>query len=74
MACNRCNYFSFWAIPYRPKNQNEKKNEKRHLEISSFYNSVPKTMIICHTVVPEIWCVTDVIIFNFGPFFALLPP
>ena len=26
-------------------------------------------------MVPEIWCVTDVIvIFHFGPFFALLPP
>ena len=24
-------------------------------------------------MVPEIWCVTDVIIFHFGPFFALLP-
>ena len=23
---------------------------------------------------PEIWCVMDVIIFHFGPFFALLPP
>ena len=31
-------------------------------------------MIICYTV-PEIWCVTDVIvIFHFGLFFALLPP
>ena len=30
-------------------------------------------MIICYTV-PEIWCVTDVIIFHFGPFFALLSP
>ena len=30
-------------------------------------------MIICCTV-PEIWHVTDVIIFNFGLFFAFLPP
>ena len=31
-------------------------------------------MIICYTV-PEIWCVTDVIvIFRCGLFFALLPP
>ena len=29
-------------------------------------------MIICYTV-PEIWCVTDVIIFHFGLFFAFLP-
>ena len=40
----------------------------------SFYKSVPKIMIICYTV-PEIQCVTDVIvIFHFGLFFALLPP
>ena len=29
-------------------------------------------MIMCYTV-PEIWCMTNVIIFHFGPFFALLP-
>ena len=28
-------------------------------------------MIICFTV-PEIWCVTDVVIFHFGQFFTLL--
>ena len=44
------------------------------LEISSFYTSVPKIMIICYTV-PEIWHLTDVIvIFHFGLFFVLLPP
>ena len=49
------------------------KNWKMLLEISSFYTSVPKIMIICYTV-PEIWRVTDVIfIFHFGLFFALLP-
>ena len=30
-------------------------------------------MIICYTV-PGIWCVTDIIISHFRPFFALLPP
>ena len=30
-------------------------------------------MIICYTV-PEIWCMMDVIIFYFRPFFVLLPP
>ena len=30
-------------------------------------------MIICYTV-PEIWCMTNVIIFHFGPLFAILPP
>ena len=50
------------------------KRKKKHLEISSFYTSVPKIMIICYTV-PEIWHVTDVIvIFHFGLFFALLQP
>ena len=48
-------------------------NWKNCLEISSFYTSVPKIMIICYTV-PVIWCITDVIvIFHFGLFFALLP-
>ena len=41
--------------------------------MSSFYTNVPKIMIIWYTV-PEIWCVTDVIvIFHFELFFALLP-
>ena len=78
MACDRCNcYFSFWAIfcPFTPLTAQKikiLKKWKKHLEISSFYTSVPKIMIICYTI-PEIWCVTDVIIFHFGPFFALLP-
>ena len=79
MARYVCNcYFSFWAIfcpfdPNSPKNKNFE-GMKKHLEISSFYTSVPKIMIICHTV-PEIWCVTGVIvIFHFGLFFALLHP
>ena len=63
-------------LPFYPPNNPKNtilKNWKKHLEISSFYTSVPKIMIICYTV-PEIWCMTDVIIFHFGPFFALLPP
>ena len=53
-------------------NQNFEKM-KKHLEISSFYTSVPKLMIICHTT-PEIWYITNVIcIFHFGLFFALTP-
>ena len=42
------------------------------MEISSFYTSVPKIMIICYTV-PKIWVMTDVIIFHFELFFSLLP-
>ena len=50
-----------------------KKKFKKNLEIS-FYKSVPKIMVICHTV-PEIWHMTDVIVtFHFGLFFTLLPP
>ena len=55
-----------------PKNQNLKK-WKKHLEILSFYNSIPKIMIICYTVA-EIWRVTDVIvIFHFGLFLPFYP-
>ena len=64
-------YFLPFYLPNRPKNQNFKE-WKKALEISSFYNSVPKIMIICCTV-PEIWHMMDVIIFHFGSLFALLP-
>ena len=73
MVCDRCNcYFSFWAIfcPFTSLTAQKIKIKKKHLEIS-FYNSVPKIMIICYTV-PETLCLMDVIIFYFGPFFALL--
>ena len=80
MAHEGCNcYFSFWTIfcPFTPLTAQKmkiSKKWKKSLEISSFYTSVPKIMIICYTV-PEIWHVTDVIvIFHFGLFFALLPP
>ena len=79
MEHDRCNcYFSFWAVfcPFTPLTTQKikiLKKWKKHLEISSFYICVPKIMIRWCTV-PEIWCVTDVIIFHFGSFFALLPP
>ena len=63
-------YFSFWAIfahYFRPKNENFKKMKKEK------NTSVPKIMIICCTV-PEIWCMTDVIIFNVGLFFCPFTP
>ena len=78
MARNRCNcYFSFWAIfllfylSNNPKIKREKKKEKKRkkrLKIASLYNSVTKILIICYTV-PEIWHVTDIIIFHFLPFY-----
>ena len=79
MMHNRCNcYLSFWAIfcPFTSLTVRKikiLKKWKKCLEISLFYTSVPKIMITCYTV-PEIWCVTDVIVnFHFGLFFALLP-
>ena len=79
MVHNRCNYhFSFWAMfcPFTSLTAQKIKISKiwkTHLEISSFYTSVSKIMIICNTV-PEIWHMAYVIIFHFGLFLALLPP
>ena len=48
--CNGQNVLSFWTIFYplklsnNPKNQNPKKNEKKKLEIMSFYICVQKRM------------------------------
>ena len=42
---------------YQPIKSKFKKNEKKELELSSFYTSVPKIMITWWPV-PEIWCVT----------------
>ena len=65
-------YFGlFFALlsPNSPKYEHEKKR-KKYLEISSFYNHVPKIMIICYTV-SEIRCVTDVgIYFSFWAIFC----
>ena len=73
-------FLSFWAIfcPFTPLTTPKirfwkKWKKKKCLEISSFYTSAPKIMIICY-IVPEILHVTDVIIFHFGLFFALLQP
>ena len=78
IKCDKQNFLSFWTI-FCPFNTlttwkiKISKKWKKHLEIS-FYTSVPKIMVICYTV-PEIWCMTNVIvIFHFGLFFALLPP
>ena len=64
-------YFLPFYHPNSSKNLNLKKMKKKTLEISPFYNSVPKIMVICYTV-PEICYVTDVIIFHFEPFFTPL--
>ena len=47
IAHDRCNgYFSFWAIfcPFTAQKIIISKKWKKHLEISSFYTSVPKIM------------------------------
>ena len=55
------------------KMSKQKKKNKKHHEILSFYASVQKIMIISYTL-PEIWHVMDVIdVFHFGQFLALLP-
>ena len=77
MARNGCNcYFLYWAIfstftsltAWKIKIKKKKRKKE-----PGIYNSVPKIMIKCCTV-SEIWCVMNVIIFSFGPFFTLLPP
>ena len=62
MAHDRCHYFSFWALfcPFNSlKNQNLKKR-KKHLEISTFYTSVLKIMIICCTEIKRVADVTQI--------------
>ena len=64
-------------LPFYPSNSLKNKNFekwKKHLEISSFCICVPKIVIRWCTL-PEIWCMTDVIVIShFGLFSALLPP
>ena len=56
------------------KIKKKEKTKKKSLEISSFYTSVPKIMIIWYSVL-EIWRVMDVIVvFHFGQIFAFVPP
>ena len=69
MKRDRQNFLLCWTIfcPFTPPSN--------PLEISSFYTSVPKIMIICYTV-PYIWRIThSIFIFILGYFlhFYLLP-
>ena len=72
-------FLSSWAIfcPFTPLKAQKMKTNKKwkiHLEISSFYTSARKTMVIGYTV-PEIWHVTDVIvIFILDYNFLFYPP
>ena len=78
IECDGQNFLSFWTVFCLEKVLTRKikilKNSQISLEISSFYTSVPKIIIICY-IVPEIWHITDVSVnFHFELFFALLPP
>ena len=58
IKCDKQNFLSFWTAfcPFNPLTTWKiqiLKNWKKHLEIWSFYHSLPKIMIICYTV-PEI--------------------
>ena len=76
MMPNRYNcYFSIWAIfcPFtylkarKIKILKSEKNTWRYHHFTIVY----QILIICYSV-PEIWCMTDVTIFHFRPFFAFL--
>ena len=72
MARNRFNcYFSFWTI-FCPKKSKLKKNEKNAWR----YDFTIVTTNHHHMLyfVPEIWCVTDVIIFHFWAIFCPFTP
>ena len=62
----------FCPLPTITQKMKILKKWRNPLEISSFYTSAPKVMIICYTV-PKIWCGRDVTIFHFRLFFLLLP-
>ena len=78
MVSNGQFFLSFLVmfLPFHPTNKPENQNfdkMNKSLEISSFYTSEPKIMIICYTV-PEIWHVTDVIfICHLGYFLPFYP-
>ena len=77
MVRDGCNYFSFWTIfctftPLTTQKTKISKKLKNHLEMSSFYTSVPKILIICCTVL-EIWHMTYVV-FHFGHFLPYYLP
>ena len=80
MAHDRCNcYFSIWAIfcpftPLQPKKSKFWKNEKTAQDIIILHMCTKNYDQMMYISVPEIWYVTDVIIFHFGAFFALLLP
>ena len=79
MAHDGYNYFSFWVIfcPFTPLTAQKikiSKKWKKHLEISLFYTSVPKIMIIYAILFLRygVWRIR--LFFILGIFFTPLPP
>ena len=77
MVHDLCNYFLFWTIfcPFTPLTARKikiLKKQKKPLKISSFYICVPK-FIIRWCTLPEMWCVTDVIVISHFELFILYP-
>ena len=66
-------FLPFYPSPLKPEKLEFWKNEKKLLEISSFYICVPKVTIIWGPP-PEIHSGTDRIFCHFRLLFALLPP
>ena len=69
--CHRQNLFSFWTIfcSFTPLTTQKIKikKKKQHLQISSFYTSVP-WMTIIWSIVTEIWSMADIIFCHFQKF------
>ena len=66
-------------LPFHPTNNSKKKKKKENFEKMKkkpgdiILHKCTKNLIICYTA-PEIWCVTDVIIFHFGLVLPFYPP
>ena len=71
-------FLSFWVIfcsltlltTWKMKISTKWKITPGEIIILHKFTKTPDHMLYC---VPEIWCMTDIIIFHFGLFFALLP-
>ena len=67
--CHRQNLFSFWTIfcSFTPLTTQKIKifKKRQHLQISSFYTSVP-WMTIIWSIVTEIWSMADIIFCHFS--------
>ena len=77
--CERDNFLSFWTIfkthsPNTPKKSKFWKNEKKHLEMLSFYIYIYMCTINDSHMMHEMWSAMDRFFCHFELFFALIPP